>query len=61
MPEYVGIEEFAEIYGCTVRYAQKLVRDGKCPRYRRFGRKIRFIKSDIEDWVARHTFNPDNE
>ena len=42
MGDYVGIKEFAELYGCTVRHAQKLCRQGKAPRHTKMGRSVRF-------------------
>ena len=61
MPEYVGVEQFAKMFGCSTEYARQLIRQGKCPRYVRFGRKYQFRREDIEDWVERHTFNPENK
>ena len=52
MPSYVGIERFAEIYGCSRKYALELVRKGHAPRH---------IKEDIVDWIKTHTVNPDNK
>lgn len=60
MPEYVGIKEFAELYGCTVRHAQKLCRQGKAPRHTKMGRSVRFLKDDIEEWMRARTVNPEN-
>lgn len=58
----VGIKEFAELYGCTVRHAQKLVRDGKAPRNFKTGRYIRFFTSDVEAWFkTREMRNPENK
>lgn len=61
MGDYVGIKEFAELYGCTVRHAQKLCRQGKAPRHLKTGRAVRFKKEDIEQWVSARTVNPENK
>lgn len=61
MADYVGIERFAEIYGCSVKHAQKLCREGKAPRHIRVGRAVRFREEDIEEWILARTVNPENK
>ena len=61
MGDYVGIKEFAELYGCTVRHAQKLCRQGKAPRHTKMGRSVRFRMEDIEEWMRARTVNPENK
>ena len=61
MDEYVGIEEFAAIYGCTVRHAQRLCREGKAPRHIRIGRTVRFKRVDLDEWIKARTVNPENK
>ena len=58
---FVDIKRFAEIYGCSVRYAQKLCREGKAPRHYKIGRQIRFRESDIVEWLESHVVNPENK
>ena len=61
MPELVGIERFAELMNVSVRYAQKLVRDGNAPRHYRFGRTVKFQETDIVDWMKTKVVNPENK
>ena len=61
MPDKVGIERFAELYGCTIHHAQRLVRAGNAPRHLKIGRKVWFNESDIIDWLNAHIVNPDNK
>lgn len=61
MGNYVGIERFAEIYGCSRKYALELVRKGHAPRHIKVGRQIRFLEEDIVAWIKTHTVNPDNK
>lgn len=58
--DFVGVEEFARMYGCTVRHAQKLCRQGKAPRHLKAGKTIRFRMEDIEEWMRARTVNPEN-
>ena len=57
----VGIETFARLYGCTVRHAQKLVRDGKAPRNFKVGRQVRFFEKDLDDWFSARVRTPENK
>ena len=50
---YVSIKVFADIYGCSVRYAQQLVREGKAPDHYRMGRNVRFTKESIDRWMEK--------
>ena len=61
MPNYVGVERFAEIYGCTRKYALELIRKGLAPRHIRVGRQVRFLEEDIVSWIKAHTVNPENK
>lgn len=61
MGDLVGIEKFAEVCGCSVRYAQRLVREGKCPKYYPVGRKVRFHMADIEAWLEAKAVDPGKE
>ena len=51
MTEFVGMKEFADCIGWSVKYARDQVRKGNCPKYYRFGREIRFRKPDLLEWV----------
>lgn len=51
---YVSIEQFAEIYGCSVRYAHQLVREKKAPSHYKMGRQIRFTREAVDRWMAKH-------
>lgn len=61
MPEYVGIERFAEIYGCSVKWARELVRRGQAPRHVRLGKRLFFKETDIITWIESHVVNPENK
>ena len=61
MGDMVGVERFAELFGCSVEYARKLCRDGKAPRHYRVGRKILFKEEDIVEWLKAHVVNPENK
>jgi len=61
MPNFVGVAEFAQMYGCSVRYAQQLIRTGKAPRHYKIGRSVRFRVEDIEAWLNHHVVNPENK
>ena len=62
MPEeWVGVEDFARMCGYTVRYAQKMCREGNAPRHILIGRVRRFKVADINAWIASRTINPENK
>ena len=58
MPEFVGMKEFAECVGWSVKYAQSQVCKGNCPKYYRFGREIRFKMTDLTEWVESKAIEP---
>lgn len=61
MSVLVGVERFAELYGCSVEHARRMCREGKAPRHYKFGRTIRFQESDILEWMKAHAVNPENK
>lgn len=56
--EWIGMKEFAEMLGLSVKYAQQFVRERKGPKFYRFGREIRFRRSDVEAWIESCAVNP---
>ena len=49
--EWIGTKDFAQMCGLSYKYAQQFIREGKGPKHYRFGREIRFKRSDIETWI----------
>jgi len=49
--EWIGIKEFSAMLGLSPKYAQQFIREGKGPKYYRFGREIRFRRSDVDIWI----------
>lgn len=49
-PDLWNTERVAQYIGMSKRYVEQLVRTDRIP-VRRFGRSLRFIPEDIEQWV----------
>lgn len=56
---YMGVKEFSEMLGLSLKYTQRLIREGKCPRYLKAGRAVRFLRSDVEQWIKDHYVETD--
>lgn len=49
--EWIGIEQFAEELGVPVNTVYQWRYRGVAPRGAKFGRHVRFRRSDIEAWI----------
>ncbi|PMC63412.1 excisionase [Corynebacterium xerosis] len=43
--------QLAKIIGISTYTVYEMVKRGEGPRARRFGRQIRFAKSDVDEWM----------
>lgn len=48
---YMTVSELAEIVGLAPYTVYEMVKRGDAPRARRFGRQIRFARTDVDAWL----------
>ncbi len=54
MSEFIGIEELAEILGCSRKTIQNRISAGDVPKYYKPGRRVLFDKSEVDSWIRKH-------
>lgn len=58
---YITDKDLAQMLGLSVKYVQKLVREGKGPTRYQFGRSVKFRRTDVESWIERHRIEATDE
>ena len=54
MSEFIGIEELAEILGCSRKTIQNRISTGDVPKYYKPGRRVLFDTREVDDWIRSH-------
>ena len=54
MSEFIGVEELAEILGCSKKTVQNRISSGNVPTYYKPGRRVLFDKNEVEKWIKSH-------
>ena len=50
MPEYISVDDFAQMLSISRRWAMELLRSGKGPERYKFGKKVMVRIEDFESW-----------
>lgn len=50
MPEYISVDDFAQMMCVSRRWAMDLLRKGKGPEHYKFGKKVMIKRTDFEKW-----------
>ena len=50
MPEYISVDDFAQMLSISRRWAMDLLRKGLGPEHYKFGKKIMIKRADFESW-----------
>lgn len=50
-PAFISVAELAETIGVAPYTVYEMVKRGDAPRARRFGRQIRFARTDVDAWL----------
>lgn len=48
----IAIEDVAAILGCSTRHVRRLVNSNRIPRPVKLGALLRWIKTDVDQWIA---------
>ena len=51
-PQLITASNLAETLRCSRRHVERLNATGRLPRPVRLGRAVRWLKSEIENWLA---------
>ena len=57
MEQYLNTKQVAEMLGLSILTVRDLVKDKKIPCYKLGHRTVRFIPSEIDDWVKTRRMN----
>ena len=52
LPRLVNTDEFGELVGCSRSYENKIRKDGRIP-FTREGKTIKYLLSDVEDFIVK--------
>jgi len=51
-PVLLTIEDLSRTLGCSTRHIRRLASSGRIPRAIKLGALLRWLKSDIDHWIA---------
>ena len=57
----LNIKEVSEYLDLSVSYVYKLTSQSKIPYYKPFGKKLYFLRSELNRWITRSPNKPDYE